>query len=273
MAIAAVLFVGLSFVRTGHFVSQGLSSFMWRDLALSGLIGFAWADLMLFQAVALIGARLTMLIYASVPALAAVAGYCFMGESIGPRGLVGMAITGAGICLAVLGKPQGRPDVRTSRTAGIALALGGSIGQAAGLLLGKHGAAQMDAFAATEVRVLAGLIGFLVIMVLWRNTSLVVGTLRAAAGLRTAHVAEVTLRQTRVAMLSLTLGGLMGPFLGVSLGLLSTQLLPTGIASTLMSLVPVLIIPVSVVAFQERVTALEIGGTVIALVGVGLLTI
>ncbi len=45
-------------------------------------------------------------------------------------------------------------------------------------------------------------------------------------------------RSARVALSTLTLGGLFGPFLGVSLGLLSAQLLPAGIASTLMSIVP-----------------------------------
>ena len=64
----------------------------------------------------------------------------------------------------------------------------------------------------------------------------------------------------------------MGPFLGVSLGLLSTQLLPAGTARTLMSIVPVLLIPVSAVAFRERIAAVEVVGAVLAVAGVVVLT-
>jgi len=71
----------------------------------------------------------------------------------------------------------------------------------------------------------------------------------------------------------LIVGSLLGPFLGVSLGLVSTQLLAAGIASTLMSIVPVLLIPISAIAFREPVTFMEVAGAVVALLGVALLTI
>jgi len=66
-------------------------------------------------------------------------------------------------------------------------------------------------------------------------------------------------------------GALLGPFLGVSLGLLSTQLLPAGTAATLMSIVPVLLIPVSALAFGERTSLMEIVGAVLAVGGVAVL--
>lgn len=270
LLIAAVFFVGLSLSRTGQLGPIGLSGAAWRDLSLSGFIGFAVADLMLFRACVLIGARLAMLIYASVPTMTGIAAFAFLGERVSVAGMSGMAITTAGICLAIIGKRGPSTGERAVTGAGILLAFGASAGQAAGLLLGKHGAGNMDAFSATEIRVLAGLAGFIFIAGLAGQLPQLASVIRTAAGLhRPMEAGLVT--TARAALLVLTLGSVLGPFLGVSLGLLSTQLLAAGIASTLMSLVPVLLIPVSALAFHERVTATEVIGTLVALVGVALL--
>ena len=67
-----------------------------------------------------------------------------------------------------------------------------------------------------------------------------------------------------------SLGAIFGPFLGVSLSLLAVQHTSTGIASTIMAIVPVLIIAPSVYLFKEKVTKREILGAVLAVCGVGL---
>jgi drug/metabolite transporter (DMT)-like permease len=72
------------------------------------------------------------------------------------------------------------------------------------------------------------------------------------------------------AMMQLSLGGFFGPFLGVSFSLLAVQLTNTGIASTIMAMVPVLIIPPSIILFKEKVTLKEITGAILAVGGVAL---
>jgi drug/metabolite transporter (DMT)-like permease len=268
--VAGVFFVGLSMFRTGQVGPAQLSGSAWRDLALSGFVGFAVADWMLFRACVVMGARLTMLIYASVPAMTGIAAYFFLGERISMRGMCGMAITSAGICLAVIGKRRVPKDERPPSRKGILLALGASAGQAAGLLLGKSGAGNMDPFSATELRVFAGIVGLFSIALLSRQLPQIGSLLRTAVGLNTGSDRH-SLKAIRTALLVLALGAFLGPFLGVSLGLLSTQLLSAGIASTLMSLVPALLIPVSALVFRERVTVIEVTGTVMTLVGVALL--
>jgi drug/metabolite transporter (DMT)-like permease len=270
LLIAAVFFVALSLYRTGQLGPVGLSGATWRDLTLSGFIGFSVADLMLFQACVLLGARLAMLIYASVPAMTGIAGFVILGERVSTLGACGMAITSAGICLAIVGKRNSAEPERVPTRAGILLAVGASAGQAAGLLLAKHGAGGMDPFSATEIRVMAGLVGFFLIAMLSGQLPQLLSIVGTALGLRQRGDAAAVVT-TRAALLVLTVGAVLGPFLGVSLGLLSTQLLAAGIASTLMSLVPVLLIPVSALALHERVTVIEVLGTLVALVGVVLL--
>ena len=66
------------------------------------------------------------------------------------------------------------------------------------------------------------------------------------------------------------IGSVFGPFLGVSLSLFAIQHTTTGVASTIMSIMPILIIPVSILLFKEKVTLKEVIGALIAIGGVGL---
>lgn len=274
LAVAAVLFTALSLLRTRQLLPAALSQEAWFYLSLSGLVGFVMGDVPLFQAFALIGARLSMLIYASVPLMTALCGFLFLGESMSGRALTGMAITVAGIAIAIGGRPKTAGTghgARSRHTIGILMAFGGAAGQTGGLLLGKRGAIGLDSFAATQIRVLAGFVGFLVVLLAAGRARALRDQLRKAVAPNGTAGDLAQLRSLRRALIVLCVGGLLGPFLGVSLGLLSTQLLPTGTAATLMSIVPVLLIPVSALAFHERISWLEIIGAVLAVGGVAVL--
>ena len=267
LLLAVLLFSALSLYRQGAPVPLDLTRDAWFYLGLSGVIGFVVGDLLLFQAFVLIGARLSMLIYAGTPLLTALAGFLFLGETMSPLDLSGMGIVVTGIALAVTGKPaDGGPRGKdpAARARGILYAIGGTVGQAAGLLLGKHGVGALDSFTGTQVRALFGLAGFLVVVFVARQAGAVVALFPTML-----HGQDA--KPVRRAFLMLSLGAIFGPFLGVSLGLLAAQRLPTGTASTLMSLVPVLLIPVSALAFKEKAGGREILGAFLAVGGVALL--
>ncbi|GAB4363694.1 MAG: hypothetical protein Kow009_00270 [Spirochaetales bacterium] len=277
---------------------------LWFWLGASGLVGFVIGDILLFQAFIEIGARISMLIYSAVPPLSAVLGWIFLHETIRPRGLLGMAITLTGIALVVLergtpkegnlpppgsqdptdgipsqpslGSPTHSPsDPNLSRASsasqaqapspavssrfrhpvrGVLLAFGGALGQAVGLILSKHGAPSFNAFAATQIRCLAGILGFGLLVLVTRHTG---------------HL--FTAVRDRKAMRGILLGSFFGPFLGVSFSLLAIQHTSTGVASTIMALVPVLIIWPSHLLFQEPVRSREVLGALIAVSGTVLL--
>ena len=196
-----------------------------------------------------------MLIMASVPPLTALIGWAVMGETLGTLGLLGMALTVGGIALVVLERRIEEDRVRLSHSiAGILLALGGAVGQAVGLVLSKYGMGDYNVFSATQIRILAGTITSFPILVILR---------------RVQHMRNV-FRQRRV-MVPASLGAFFGPFLGVSFSLLAVQHTATGVASTIMAIVPVLIIPPAVIFFKERITFREVVGAVIAVTGVGIL--
>ncbi|MBN1893337.1 DMT family transporter [bacterium] len=233
-------------------VSAPRSAWIW--LSLSGLVGFVFGDLCLFKAFTLIGSRISMLIMALAPVLTAWLGWVFLGERLTLLNMAGMALTITGIALVVLERNGGRGFKLNHPAEGVLLALGGALGQAGGLVLSKYGMGDYDAFASTQIRILAGLAGFSVLYLFMRVWP------RIGAAFR-----------NRQAMWLMTVGAFFGPFLGVSFSLIAVQNTHAGIASTIMALVPVLIIAPAVLLFREKVTFREIIGAAIAVGGVALL--
>jgi drug/metabolite transporter (DMT)-like permease len=232
----------------------------WLILILSGLFGFVLGDLCLFQAFVLIGARISMLIMALAPLFTALISWIIIGEQLTFMNWVGMVVTLSGIAMVVLKKEDHtHPDGRVERKRmalplwGLVLALGGAIGQAAGLVLSKFGMRGYDPFASAQIRVLTGIVGFSILFTILR------------------HWGEATKALTqRKPMIQLSIGAFFGPFLGVSFSLLAVQNTSAGIAATIMAIVPVLIIPPSVLLFKEKVTAREVAGAILAVGGVAI---
>lgn len=242
-------------VTRGTPLPPGATAHNWIWLSVSGVIGFTLGDLLLFKSFILIGARVSMLIMALVPPITALIGWVIMGETLSHANLLGMALVIGGISLVVLERSPDSSRVVFSRPLrGVLAAFGGAVGQAVGLVLSKYGMQGRDAFAATQIRIMAGVAGFLVVITImgfWRRIGL-------------------AFRDGK-AMRSMTLGAFFGPFLGVSFSLLAVRYTATGIAATIMAIVPVLIIAPSVILFREKVTIREVAGAVIAVAGVAAL--
>ncbi len=264
LVIALGFYMILGLITRGTPLPVGASSTAWSWLLLSGLVGLVIGDLCLFQAFVDIGARLSMLVFSAVPPITALLGLAVLGERLVLAEVGGMALTISGIVFVLLQRKPG--EVHTAapaehdprpehRLRGVLLALGGAVGQASGVILSRLGAGTtLDPFLASEIRVLAGIVGFTVLFTVtgrWR---------RVAAGVKNGR-----------AMRAVVIGSFFGPFLGVSLGLLAVQHTAAGIASTIIATVPILIIIPSIVVFRERIRIQEVVGAVIAVAGVAIL--
>ena len=259
LAVALVIFTALGFIR-GEALPLGAGGAAWFWLSLSGLVGFVFGDIFLFQSYVDIGARTSQAVFAASPLLTALIAFALLGERVSLLGVAGMLIVVAGIALVIL-DGRGRPDGAAAkgmnaarRTRGVVCAFLGALGQAGGLILSKIGAPNSDPFVGTQIRVIAGLLGFLAVGAIW-------GRLR-----------EITVSvKDGKAMGSLALGAFFGPFLGVSLGLFAVQRASSGIAATLMGLTPILILFPAVFLKKERVTLQEAVGAIVAVGGSALL--
>ncbi|MCX6280731.1 MAG: DMT family transporter [Bacteroidetes bacterium] len=248
------------FFYRGYLFPTDASLHNWLWLSLSGLIGFTFGDLCLFQSFVLIGARVSMLIMALAPPMTALFAWMVLGEKLSVQSWIGMAVTMNGIALVVLrrsgenGKSGLLNILKFSYPIwGLLLAFGGALGQAVGLVLSKVGMQGYDTFASTQIRVMAGTAGFAVIysfMGKWKDV------LRGIT-----HAKPMAL---------LSLGAFFGPFLGVSFSLIAIKYASTGIASTIMAIVPVLIIPPSMILYKEKISLKEVIGAILAVGGVAI---
>ncbi|MBQ9559898.1 MAG: DMT family transporter [Bacteroidaceae bacterium] len=242
----------------------------WLWMTLSGLMGFGFGDYCLFSSYVLIGSRFSQLFMTLASPFAALTAWLMLGERMSPLATLGMTITIVGIGMSVLGKAPteehpGRIAVKLPLR-GFVFGIGAALGQGVGLVLSKVGlehytAAVADAaltpllmpVGGTMIRTLAGLACFSFFLIIKRK----VHRLREAA-----HDGR--------GMTYALLTTFLGPALGVSLSLLALQYTQAGIAQTIMSLVPILIIWPSRLIFKTRVTAMEVVGAVIAVLGVTL---
>lgn len=258
LLIAFSLFGLVSYIISGHFLPFAASNFAWTWLSISGLVGFVLGDYFLFQSYHYISARISMLIMALSPLFAAFISYFILSESMGWTEILSMFITISGIFLVVLSRQKpGENETKRGNlqlafpAKGLLFALGGAIGQAVGLVLSKYGMKDIDPFAATQIRVIAGLIGFTLIIL----------------GMRKWNRVFIAVKDKKAMLYTLS-GGIFGPFLGVYLSLYSIKYTSVGIGSTIMAIVPVLIIPLAIWVYKEKVSFKEVIGALLAVAGV-----
>jgi drug/metabolite transporter (DMT)-like permease len=255
--VLAFIFLSIfNLIARGYILPTDASSHAWLWLSISGLIGFVFGDYFLFKAFAIIGARVSMLIMTLVPPITAVIGWLIIGESMTLLEITGMILTVSGIGMAIFSRSSNGKNKKLRLSyplKGILLAFGGTVGQAVGLVLSKYGMGDYHAFAATQIRIIAGMLGFAVIIILLKKGVLIRNAFKSKPG-----------------MIGTGIGSVFGPFLGVSFSLLAVKYAATGVASTIMAIVPILIIPPSVIFFKQKVSWLEVLGAFISVGGVTL---
>jgi drug/metabolite transporter (DMT)-like permease len=254
------LVIGLCFLSLLNLLLRGFilptdaSLHNWIWLSVSGIIGFVLGDFFLFKSYTIIGSWFAMLIMTLAPPMAAFFGWILLDEHLNLVSIAGIVLTMTGIVMAMFRRDKENRRVTVSKPVkGLLYAFGGALGQALGIVFSKYGMQDYHPFAATQIRIIVGILGFIVLITL--------------AGKWQPVKEAIT---NRKAMIPITIGSFFGPFLGVSFSLLAIRYTSTGIASTIMALVPIFIIPPSILLFHHKINWREITGTIISLIGVAL---
>lgn len=243
----------------GQFLPIDAAPSRWGWMALSGLIGFVIGDALLFQAFVMIGPRLSMLLLALNPVIGVVMAWMLLNEKLSALELLGITLAVGGVVWVVSDRHNGengmtgQPDAGPRRyVIGVLCGLGGAVGQAVGLIASKEGLVDdFSALSGNLMRLTAATIS------LW-FLALIVGQVPQTAR---------TLRASPQALKFITVGAIAGPFVGVWLSLVAVQNAPVGVASTLMSLTPIILLPISRVFFKEHITHRAVVGTALAVLG------
>ena len=242
-----VIFLGITTTLTrGMFFPMDATPYNWFWLGLSGIVGFFLGDLFLFKSYTIIGSRTSQLVMSLAPMITAIIGWFFLHEILEIKSIIGIIVSVAGIMIAIAGrKLKLKVPIK-----GFIYAIGGTLGQAVGLILSKQGMGDYDAIAATQIRAIVGFAAFAVLVTFMKRWKRVLITITDKKGMKAT-----------------TIGAIFGPFIGVALSLYAVQHTSTGIASALMALTPIFIIVPSAIMFKEKITAPQVIGAVISIIG------
>ncbi|WP_374421753.1 DMT family transporter [Paracoccus sp. (in: a-proteobacteria)] len=228
-------------------------------LALSGAIGIFLGDTLLYVALIRLGPRRAGALFALNAPIAAVMGWLFLGESLSPLAVLGVALSTMGVAMAVLGRAGRSGAHRFEAVEGpvwIASVYGllAATGQALGSLIARPVMAQgFDPYAASLIRVAVAVACLTILMAL---------PIRA--------LKPLSRPSPRIVALS-ALSGLIAMVIGMTLLMFALQGGKVGIVSTLSALSPVLILPVLWLVTGARPSATSWAGAVIAVAGMALI--
>lgn len=257
LLLAIVFIVTIHWLSRGNILPVDAAYSNWYWLGLSGFIGLAMGDASLFQAFVMIGPRLSMLVMALVPVMSTVLAWAFLDEHLTDIQLAGITLTVCGIAWVVAEKNQNGHQTKSSQyRIGLLFAFGGALGQAIGLITAKMGLEEgFPALSGLAIRILAATIA------VWAFTMI------RGQVMPNFHKIIQHPRATRL----LVIGAITGPITGVWLSLIAVQHAPVGIASTLMALTPIFLLPIAYFVFHDKITNRTVAGTIVAFVGTALL--
>lgn len=257
LLLATLLLAITHLLLRGELLPAHVEPYRWGWLGLSAIMGLVVGDGLLFYAFTLIGTRLSMLLMTLSPVVSTLLAWFFLGETLSPLELGAVIVTVSSIAWVVLERHNSAGEETSPRhyAIGVLCGIGGALGQALGLVLSKRGmTGDFPAVSASLIRLLVAAV------VIWL-LALIQGRVRSTIeGLRD--------EQARWAILG---GSVAGPFIGMTLSLLAVQLTHVGIASTLMSLSPVILLPLVHWIFEEHISPRAIAGTMVAIVGVAMI--
>lgn len=255
MVLICPMFMAYGWLVRGLWLPSDASAETWRVLTASGFVGFFLADLCYVKALLLIGPRLTLLLQSFSPPVTVFVSWLLLGDQLDFRSWLAMAITLAGVTWVVLERPdRGQHVSLRNLILGIVLAVLAATGAAVGYVLSKMGIGDYDPVAATFIRALGGLTGFVMLIT----------AMHRWPAMFTAA------RQTR-AMAITFLGAIVGPFAGVALCMIAVRHCHAGIVATIIGTTPVLILPFVILLYKERVSLRAAGGAVLSVAGVAML--
>lgn len=268
LVLATFFLAIILWISIGHPYPVYADKDTWLWLGLSALVGYVFGDWCLFNCYLSIGPRFGQLMMTLAPPMAAIAGWVMLGETLGWKSIIAMAITLCGIGISILSRDSGKHFKLDLPLKGVLLGIGAGVGQGVGLVLSKIGMqhyadaipadapqamAGMLPFASTMMRAIIGGLGFLLIL----------GLQKDFGKLRSAVKDSTTMKYASIITL-------FGPVLGVSLSLMAVRYANAGVASTLMALTPVIIILPEVLINKKCIRFKEIIGLAVSITGVAL---
>lgn len=254
MILAAILIIITIIIADVTFLVNSQQFFY---LTISGFLGLTVGDTFLFAAFRRIGPRISMLLMSFNPAIATILAWIFLGESMSTLSIIGIFITLSGISLVILEKPKVDRSKFPITKIGIFYGFMAAFGQATGLIMAKqaYNIGEIHYLTATLYRIVTSIITLLPLGIYMKK-----------------YLEPIKLYKNDFKSLKMIgIASIIGPYLGITLSFLAVTNTKVGIASTLMSTIPIIMLPLTYFIYKEKLTTKSIVGAFIAVAGVAML--
>lgn len=245
--VIAMLFLGvITYVKRGLVLPLDVTKESFKFLSISGLFGLFLGDFFLYKSYVKIGPRITLLVMTFSPIAVSILSFFILREKIEGFKILGMLLTIIGIAIVILKKKN---DKEFSKV-GFVYALLAMLGESLGIIFTRLGSIDYDSFATIQVRTIPAILAFIVYISLkkeWPN------------------IKEGIINKK--GMIYIVLGTIVAT-LGVTALVEAMKYANVGIVSTLAATSPILIIPISIIFFKEKVSILEGISALISFVGI-----
>ncbi len=226
-------------------------------LGMSGIVGLVFGDGFLFAGFQYVGARISMLVMSLVPPISTIVAFIFLDEIISLWSILGIVLTLFGITIVVKQKqidPKFHPK---NRIKGILYCFLGALGQAFALILAKYAfnESEINGFVATWYRIIPSLILFYPLAHIYGKIKNPIRVFKS----------------DKIALKYVLLGSVVGPFLGITFSLIAIANTYVGIASTIIATTPIIMLPMVVIYYRDKLTFNSIIGAILAVSGVAIL--
>ena len=252
--VIGICFLGIITLFTkGMFLPFDSDIHNWTFLGISGAIGLFLGDLFLYEAYALIGARICMLFMTMTPLIVGSFAFIFLGEKMTALQVAAMFITCSGILMVVL-KPKNKNSKENACLSprGITCIVLAVTFEAMGNIFTKIGSAGYDSSSSTQIRMICAFLVFIIYVTFKRKWK---------------HILRGCFDKKLMLYIA---GGTISATVGITFLVSAFNLINTGVASTISSISPVLVIPISIAVFKEKVQLKEIAGAFISVAGIAL---
>ncbi|MGL4905044.1 MAG: DMT family transporter [Cetobacterium sp.] len=246
LVLAMILLGVITHFKRGMVLPLDVTQKSLRFLSISGLFGLFLGDFFLFKAYMSIGPRITLLVMTFSPIAVSILSFFIIGEKLEVIKIIGMLLTIAGIVIVILKK---KGEKRFSKI-GMLYSILAMLAESLGIVFTRIGSLNYDSFATIQVRTIPAILAFILYISFrgrWKN-------------IRDGFI-------NKKGMIYIALGTTIAT-LGITSLVEALKYSTVGVVSTLAATSPILIIPISIIFFKEKVSILESLGALISFIGI-----
>jgi len=246
----------------GVFSSPSALQYMY--LGLSGIIGLVVGDYFGFHSMAILGAKKSSIFNTLAPGAALFFGYIFLGETLNIIGIVGVAVSIGGMVWFLSDSGKAEDKVMNiheygNMRKGVIYGILSGLCQGLHITLSKKGlllSPNLSPIHATWIRVFAAALAYF--------------AFTAARGKLRSDVIEV-IRKKKGILPKATYATLFGLILSIVLVMWCVTLCEVSVAQTILSLSPLVIVPLAYLFYKERISSVALMAALVSVAGVVML--